>query len=265
MIIIYLVLTGLLAGILGALLGLGGGVIVIPILTMLFQLPIHTAVGISLVGVIATSTGAALVNVLENKANIRLGMLLELATTVGAIIGALVAGFVNAKTLYLLFAAVLIYNAYSMYRKVESEQSASVGTQPQNQTEGPDRHHYVVTNVPIGFTLSGLAGVMSGLLGIGGGLIKIPVMHFLMGVPLKAAAATSNFMIGVTATAGAFIYYLNGDINPVVTVPVALGVFAGANLGSRLNKAVSARTLKRIFVIVFIYVAVQMILKGLRS
>lgn len=263
MIIIYLVITGLLAGTLGAFLGLGGGVIVIPVLTMLFQLPIHTAIGISLVGVIATSTGAAIFNVGENRADIRLGMFLELATTVGAIIGAVAAGFVNAKSLYLLFAAVLLYNAYSMYRKTESTQSAAACTEPQN--EGPNRQQYRLRHVPVGFALSGVAGVMSGLLGIGGGLIKIPVMHFLMGVPLKVATATSNFMIGITATAGAFIYYLNGDINPVVTVPVALGVFAGANIGLRLNKAFSVRTLKRIFVIVFFYVAVQMILKGLRS
>lgn len=263
MIIIYLLITGLIAGILGALLGLGGGVILIPVLTMLFQLPIHTAIGISLVGVIATSTGAAIVNVLGDRTDMRLAMLLELATTMGAIIGAVIAGFVNAKTLYLLFAAMLIYNTYSMYRKAESEPSTAADHV--FQVEGPNHRHFDVRHLPAGFALSGVAGMMSGLLGIGGGLVKVPVMHFLMGVPLKTATATSNFMIGITATASAFIYYLNGDINPVVTVPVALGVFAGANLGSRLNKAVSVRMLKKIFVIVFFYVAVQMILKGLGS
>lgn len=263
MIIIYLLITGLLAGILGALLGLGGGVIMIPALTILFKLPIHTAIGISLVGVIATSTGAAIANFSNDRIDTRLAMLLELATTVGAVIGALVSGYINAKTLYLLFAVVLIYNAYSMYRKAQSE--ASVGGERVSQTEGPDRRQYYLRNVPAGFAFSGIAGVMSGLLGIGGGLIKIPVMHFMMGVPLKTATATSNFMIGITATASAFIYYLNGEINPMATVPVALGIFAGANIGSRLNRAVSVRTLRRIFVIVFFYVSVQMILKGIRS
>jgi len=265
-VIFLLFMTGLLAGSYGALLGLGGGVIVIPILTMFFHMPIQTAVGISLVGVIATSTGAAIVYVSEVKADLRLGMILELGTTIGAILGAVTAGYVSARALYLLYAVVVLYNAYSMYRSKEaasgqrpaaSDQSVASGQWPAASEETG------VKNIPLGMGLSSLAGVMSGLLGVGGGLIKIPVMYLLMGIPLKTAVATSNFMIGVTATAGAFIYYLNGRIDAAVAVPVALGVFAGALFGKWAGTRVSTAVLRKVFIFVFLYVAIQMGLKGL--
>lgn len=264
MIVFCLLLTGILAGVLGALLGLGGGVIVIPILTMLFNLPIQTAIGISLVGVIATSSGAAIVYVREGQADIRLGMTLELGTTVGAVFGAVIAVYVSSQMLYLLFAAMLLYNTYSMYIKGDKG-LVPVAVAAEALGKGLKTAVYKVKNVPVGLFLSGVAGIMSGLLGVGGGLIKIPVMYLLMGVPLKTAAATSNFMIGVTATASAFIYYLNGKINPVVAVPVALGVFAGAAVGIWINKRITVESLKKVFVVVFLFVAVQMILKGLGS
>ncbi|PKM43046.1 MAG: sulfite exporter TauE/SafE family protein [Firmicutes bacterium HGW-Firmicutes-8] len=285
-------MTGLLAGSYGALLGLGGGVIVIPILTMFFHMPIQTAVGISLVGVIATSTGAAIVYVSEVKADLRLGMILELGTTIGAILGAVTAGYVSARALYLLYAVVVLYNAYSMYRSKEaasgqrpaasdqsaasgqrpaaSDQSAASGQRPAASDQSVASGQWPVAseetgvkNIPSGLALSSLAGVMSGLLGVGGGLIKIPVMYLLMGIPLKTAVATSNFMIGVTATAGAFIYYLNGRINAAVAVPVALGVFAGALFGKWAGTKVSTTVLRKVFIFVFLYVAIQMGLKGL--
>lgn len=255
MTVFLLMLTGFFAGSFGALLGLGGGIIVIPILTIFFHLPIHTAIGVSLVGVIATSTGAAVVYVREGKANVRLGMTLELATTIGAIVGAVVADYVSARVLYLLFAMLVGYNAYSMYRKSETaKMETAVGLQ---------QNEYEIKRVPLGLFISSFAGILSGLLGVGGGLIKVPVMYLLMGVPLKVAAATSNFMIGVTATASALIYYFNGRIDVAAAVPVALGVFAGAALGSRFNTRISTRALKRIFVLVFVYIAVEMALKGL--
>lgn len=269
MIIFYLLIAGFFAGVFGALLGLGGGVIVIPALTILFDLPIQTAIGVSLVGVIATSTGAAIVYVREGKADIRLGMTLELGTTIGAIIGAVIAGFVSNRSLYLLFASLLLYNSYSMYKKAETEGRKLIKDIDEinltGKNETASEQNYTVKNIPAGLVLSGFAGVMSGLLGVGGGLIKIPVMYLLMGIPLKVAAATSNFMIGVTATASAFIYYINGNINPVVAVPVALGVFTGATVGLRLNKHMSAAALKKVFIIVFLYVAVEMIKKGFGS
>ncbi len=279
MVIFLLFMTGLLAGSYGALLGLGGGVIVIPILTMFFHMPIQTAVGISLVGVIATSTGAAIVYVSEVKADLRLGMILELGTTIGAILGAVTAGYVSARALYLLYAVVVLYNAYSMYRSKEaasgqrpaaSDQSAASGQRPAASDQSVASGQWPVAseetgvkNIPSGLALSSLAGVMSGLLGVGGGLIKIPVMYLLMGIPLKTAVATSNFMIGVTATAGAFIYYLNGRINAAVAVPVALGVFAGALFGKWAGTKVSTTVLRKVFIFVFLYVAIQMGLKGL--
>jgi len=263
--VFFLFVTGLLAGSFGALLGLGGGVIVIPALTMLFNFPIHTAIGVSLIGVIATSTGAAVVYVREGITDIRLGMVLELGATAGAILGAVTAGMVSPKTLYLLFAALLIYNSYSMYRKTDDPEAVlPEGVQPAEPASAVNSS-YKVKNISQGLFFSSLAGVVSGLLGVGGGLIKIPVMYLLMGVPLKVAAATSSFMIGVTATAGAVVYYLNGDINPPVAVPVALGVFAGAMAGTWANARISTGLLRKLFVAVFIYVAAQMALKGMGS
>ncbi|PKM83310.1 MAG: sulfite exporter TauE/SafE family protein [Firmicutes bacterium HGW-Firmicutes-14] len=259
---LFLFITGLLAGSFGALLGLGGGVIVIPVLTMLFDLPIHTAVGVSLVGVIATSTGAAIIYVREGKADIRLGMTLELGTTVGAVAGAVIAGYVSPKVLYLLFAAMLFYNTYAMYRRGgEDERAGPENGENKGRTGIRDQYR----NIPQGVLLSSLAGIMSGLLGVGGGLIKIPVMYFLMGVPLKIAAATSNFMIGVTASASALIYFLDGRIEPLVAVPVALGIFGGAIFGTWMNDRISTGMLRKVFMVVFIYIALQMFSKGLGS
>ncbi len=270
---LLLLAVGLAAGVFGALLGLGGGFLVIPVLTILFHMPIHSAIGISLIAVIATSTSAAVVYVREGRVDIRLGMLLELGTTVGAIVGAIIAAFVSSRVLYLLFSLLLLYNAYAMYRKDEPARgqiAAAGGPEPaaggvKPVLKGVDTPEYEVKNLPLGLAFSGIAGILSGLLGIGGGLIKIPVMYTLMGVPLKTAVATSNFMIGVTAAASASIYYLSGNVSPVETVPVALGVFVGANMGLRFNKAFSVRTLKRLFIIVFLYVALQMIIKGIGS
>lgn len=254
-----LFLTGLFAGTFGAVLGLGGGAIIIPALTIFFRLPIQVAIGVSLVAVIATSTGAAISYVRAGKADIRLGLTLELTTTVGAVLGAVVAGLVNPRVLYLLFSALLVYNTYSMYRKKDPQ------GEPADVTKPGGVQGYIVKNLPSGLFFSSFAGVLAGLLGVGGGLIKIPVMYLLMGVPLKIAAATSNFMIGVTAAASAFIYYLNGRIDPLVAVPVALGVFAGAAAGIRINSRISTEALRKTFVIVFAYIAVEMALKGIRG
>lgn len=268
---VLMLITGLFAGTFGALLGLGGGVIIIPVMTILLHLPIQTAVGVSLIGVIATSTGAAIVYVREGKADIRLGMTLELATTVGAIAGAVIAGYVSSKVLYLLFAALMAYNTYSMSKKNGQDQAeghqgeleVAAGKAVVMDSKSTGARGYQVKNIPGGMFFSALAGIMAGLLGIGGGLVKIPVMYLLMGVPLKVAAATSNFMVGVTACASAFVYFANGYIDVLAAAPMALGVFAGAMIGTRINERVSTRGLKRIFMVVFIYVAVEMTLKGL--
>lgn len=247
---VILLAIGVFSGGFGALLGLGGGFILIPALTIILGLPMHEAIGISLISVIATSTGAASVYVKEGKADTRLGMVLELSTTLGAIAGALVAGMVSGSLLRILFGLLLLYNAVSMIRHKDTAAESDASMQ------GFQR-------LPAGLAASGVAGVLSGLLGIGGGLIKIPSMYILMGVPLKTAVATSNFMIGVTASASGFIYFFRGMIDPVAAAPAALGVFLGARLGTRLNKKISVAKLKMIFPIIFTYLAFDMILKGL--
>lgn len=252
MVTILLIFAGsILAGIWGALLGLGGGLILIPMLTLVFKIPIHIAIGASIVGVIATSTGTAITYVREGIADIRLGMTLELATTVGAIVGALLAGLFKPDLLYILFALLLVYITFSMARKKEVAVAID---------EGVARKY---KKMPLGMVASGLAGVMSGLLGIGGGIIKIPAMYIIMEVPLPVAIATSNFMIGVTATASAFIYFNRGDIHPLVAAPAAIGIFAGALLGTKISPKLSREFLRWLFIAVASYTAVQMLIKGL--
>lgn len=247
-------LGGVIAGVFGSLLGLGGGILIIPMLTLLFHLPIHQAIGTSLVCVIATSTGAAMVYVENKKSDIRLGMSLELATTLGAIVGGLIAGLINQKTLTILFSALLIYTAYMMSKKKKK----TVAEQNNVTTAS-----YQVVHLPWGMGASFVAGNLSGLLGVGGGIIKVPAMYLLMKVPLKIATATSNFMIGVTATASAFIYYFRGDVNILITGFTTLGVFLGAIIGSNLSNRIKTEHLKWIFVVVLIYLSVKMLFQGI--
>lgn len=260
MLVILLFLTGLAAGGLGSILGLGGGIIIIPVLTILLDYPIKTAIGVSLIGVVATSNGASAVNIREGKTNIRLGMTLELATVVGALLGAYAAGWLNPKTLYFLFSLLTLYNAYSMYQKDRKNKENEAVAVDETQKDS-----FTVRNMTLGLFLSMIAGVLSALLGIGGGILKIPVMYFLMGIPLKVAAATSNFMIGITASTSAFVYFLEGMIDYSVAVPVALGVFTGSALGVRLGRNLSIKSLHKVFITVFVVIAVQMIYKGIRS
>ena len=251
--VILIALSSIFAGIWGSLLGLGGGLILIPLLTMAFKIPIHTAIGASLVGVIATSTGSAITYVRQGKTDIRLGMTLELATTIGAITGALLAGYFSSQILYILFSVLLIYISFTMARKKETAATLA--------EEG--RQAGLYKNLPVGMGASGIAGVISGLLGVGGGIIKIPTMYVLMGVPLPIAIATSNFMIGVTATASAIIYFNRGDIHPLVAVPVSIGIFAGAIIGSKLSHRIPKEFLRWLFVIVAVYTSLQMLFKGM--
>lgn len=250
--VILIALGSVFAGLYGSLLGLGGGIILIPLLTLGFKLPIHTAIGASIVGVIATSTGSAITYVREGKSDIRLGMTLELATTIGAITGALLAGFFSQELLYILFSLLLFYITFSMARKKETAATKDIGEA---------RKQY--KRLPLGMSLSGLAGLMSGLLGVGGGIIKIPAMYIIMGVPLPIAIATSNFMIGVTATASALIYFNRGDIHPLVAAPASIGIFVGALIGARISHKLPKNLLRWLFVAVALYTAIQMIFKGL--
>lgn len=259
------------AGLLGSLLGLGGGIVIIPALTLVFGYPMQAAIGASLIGVIATSTGAASYYVQEGMSNIRLGMVLETATTAGSVIGALVAVYTNQQILAVAFGVLLIYASFYMVRRPERLAPPSKGRKSDtyfdlsagyvDKKDGSEVR-YDVRRIDRGLGASLGAGAMSGLLGVGGGIIKVPVMNIWMGVPMKAAAATSNFMIGITALAGAVIYYGYGQISPVVTAVVAVGVFFGAMVGSRVAHRVAGSMLRRSFAVLMIAIAVLMFLKG---
>jgi hypothetical protein len=248
-----LVLVGLAAGAVGAMTGLGGGLIITPLLTLFFHVPIHQAIGTSLCCVIATSAGAAASYVEERLCDVRLGITLELATTLGALGGSLLAGLLSRQALAVIFAAFLAAAGISLLRR--------------RRTPGPsveeDLEDYRIARLPLGLAGSGGAGIVSGLLGVGGGIVKVPLMYLVMGIPFKVATATSNFMIGVTAAAGAFVYYARGEVVPLVAAPTAVGVFAGAWLGSHLMRRTPGRRLVVLFSVLVFYFAVMMIWRAL--
>jgi uncharacterized protein len=259
------------AGAFGSLLGLGGGIIVVPALTLALGLDIRYAIGASIVSVIATSSGAGATYIKEHLVNLRVAMFLELATTLGALLGAFVAGLVSSQWLYVVFSAVLVPTAVAMWRNPDlhprpprpdalADRLRLHGHAPDGATG--EVRAYRVCRTRLGFALSGLAGAVSGLLGIGGGILKVPAMNVVMRLPLKSAAATSNFMIGVTAAASAGVYFVRGDIDPFVAGPVALGVLLGTQLGTRLLRRIRGRTLRRVFTAVLLVVAAQMLRRG---
>jgi uncharacterized membrane protein YfcA len=258
---------GIAAGLFGSLLGLGGGILIVPLLTIGFGLPLREAVGVSLICVIVTSGAAAGVYLERRVANLRLGMTLELFTAIGALVGGLIAFLVSEQILAALFAAMLVYTAVSMARGGRGEQDdvsvEAVRTEPLPFGLALDGPGYTVRNLGGGVVGSVGAGVISALLGIGGGLIKVPLMHLLMGVPLRVSTATSNLMIGVTASASAIIYLLRGGIDPYVVGPTAIGVFLGASLGSRTAHRIEIRVLRLLFVLVLSWTAFEMIRRAL--
>jgi len=261
------------AGMLGSLVGVGGGIIVVPALTLIFGIDIHNAIAASIVAVVATSTGAASTYVREKVANMRLGMLLEVATVAGALAGALLAVYVSPKALYVLFALLMAYTAGNMTQK---SKAAGRELPPSPLADRLNLHgayydkalkqevNYRVTRPVLGLVVSGLAGLASGLLGIGGGVLKVPVMNLFMGIPIKACTATSNFMIGVTAASGAAVYFMRGDVQPFVVAPVAIGVLFGAKTGARAMNHIHGNVLRIIFVIILSLTAIQMFVKGVK-
>lgn len=256
-----MVAGGAVAGLFGALLGLGGGILIVPLLTLGFGLPVREAVGVSLVAVIVTSSAAASVYLERRVANLRLGMTLELFTAVGAGVGGLLAFLVEERVIAALFTLLLVYTAWSMARPGSTAADEPVA--PDDLPDGPFRSSlngpgYVVRGLRIGIAGSFFAGIMAALLGVGGGLVKVPVMHLFMGVPLRVATATSNLMIGVTATAGAVVYLTRGGIDPFVAGPTAIGVFLGASIGSWAAHRIELGTLRLLFVLVLGYTAIQM-------
>jgi uncharacterized membrane protein YfcA len=256
MVALALLVTGVAAGILGALLGLGGGIFLVPALTLVFQLPIHIAVGTSLMGVIATSAGVAAIAPRGRGADVPLALRLEVLTAAGAIAGGLLAGMVSAQVLSVLFAVVVFATAgYLLYK---ARHRADAGVPERLFYSNYHLHHW-----PAGMAVSSLAGMISGLLGVGGGFIKVPVMYAIMGAPLGVATATSNFMVGITAAASVFVYYGRGDIHPLVVIPTALGVFAGAMLGVYILPRLRVAWLRLGLVGLLVVMGVQMLLRGL--
>ncbi|MEM3510221.1 MAG: sulfite exporter TauE/SafE family protein [Nitrososphaerales archaeon] len=265
-------LVSVAAGFLGSLLGLGGGVIVVPALTLLLHVNIHFAIGASIISVIATSSGAAAAYVRDRITNIRVGMFLEIATTIGAITGAIVAALVQASILFVIFGVVLILSVIPLVRKIREEVPSDVaGDRLARSLKLEGRYYdeavgrdvvYRADRTPVGFGMMYIAGLVSGLLGIGSGPFKVLAMDLAMRLPMKVSSATSNFMIGVTAAASASIYFLRGDVNPFVAAPVALGVLLGATLGARWLPKARSSLIRKIFAVVLVAVAIQMIIRG---
>jgi hypothetical protein len=264
----------ILAGLLGAVLGLGGGIIVIPALTLLMGINIRYAIGASVVSVIATSSGAAAAYVRERLTNLRVAMLLELGTTTGALTGAYLAGHIAVRWLFVVFGLIMGYSAVAMFRK--RSDAAGIPVPPDRMADRLNLHSsyrddasgeqvvYRVTRTPLGLALMYVAGVVSGLLGIGSGALKVPAMDLAMRLPIKVSTATSNFMIGVTAAASAGVYFSRGDIDPFIASPVAAGVLVGATAGSRLLGRLRGQVIRRLFVVVLLWVSFEMLRKGLR-
>jgi len=255
MVTILLVIFGFLAGLLGALTGIGGGVLLTPILALHFGIPIRQAIGTSLVAVITTSAASSSVHLQRHTTDIRLGMTLELATSLGAAVMAYLVGYFNRSALEGLFAAFLLYSSITILRsggKLRADKhAAALNANGEIPPYEPQRY-------PLGLSASLVAGALSGLLGIGGGPIKVPVMFIFMDVPLIVATATSNFMIGVTAAASAIVYYRRGDILVGIAAPLAVGVFVGSLLGARLAPRVHTKIVVYLLVGVMLYLAVHL-------
>ncbi len=266
-------LAGLVAGLVGALVGLGGGVFVVPILTLAFGLPFPVAAGASIVSVIATSSGAAAAYVRDHITNLRVGMFLEIATTIGALCGATLVAFLPTGVLFLMFGAVLLVSGVPLIVKHAEELPVGVRNDRLATTLAlagsyPDAQlgkevHYQVTRTPLGFAMMYLAGLISGLLGIGSGVFKVLALDTAMRLPMKVSTTTSNFMIGVTAAASVGVYLARGQIDPLVAAPVALGVTLGAALGAKTLTHLTNTAIRRIFVVVLLLAAVEMFLHGL--
>lgn len=289
----FLIAAGSCVGILGALLGTGGGVFLIPVLVLIFKVPMHYAVATSIISVVATSSAVASTNVERGTANMRLGMVLEIATAVGAILGGITAGWISATHLEALFAIVLMPTALSMWRGREGEQGqaathtsptagdSTVGSPPASPPDDssnaswsdrisgryfdPQTNREVVYRVDrlwAGLLISFIAGNLSGLLGIGGGVFKVPALHLLCHVPFRAAAATSNFMIGVTAAASSFLYFGRGEVRPALTATIVLGVLGGSIAGSYINQFVRGHILNKLFAVLLVGVSLQMLVRA---
>ena len=264
------ILVGLIAlsfgaGLVGSLSGLGGGVFIVPALVIAAHMPMGVAVGASLISVVATSAGASVAFVRDGWTNLRVAMVLECATVTGAVVGALLAGMIPPVILEVLFALMMLQSAYFTLSKQDDVLIAHgdpLARRLQLVGDVPDDAgsliHYETVNLPAGGALMVVAGLMSGLLGIGSGALKVIAMDYYMHIPLKVSSATSNFMIGVTAGAGALVFLARGDVSTAIAAPVALGVTAGALLGSRILPHAKVHILRLVFVVILVLIAIEM-------
>jgi uncharacterized membrane protein YfcA len=265
-----IVLAGaFVAGLIGSLTGLGGGVIIIPLLTLVLGVDIHYAIGASIISVIATSSGSAAAYVKEGITNVRIGMFLEIATTVSAIIGAVVTVFIDPNYIAIIFGSILLFSSAMMVmKKIDRSDNDTSGRlaiffklNGSYPTETGVKK-YAVHNVAGGFFMMFIAGIVSGLLGIGSGALKVIAMDNIMRMPFKVSTTTSNFMMGVTAAASAVVYLHRGQIDPGIAMPVAVGVLLGATIGSKILMRVKVERLKIVFAVVVTFLALQMIYNG---
>ncbi len=265
--LVALLAGGFVAGTFGALLGLGGGVFLIPYLVLVLGLPVHQAIATSIVAVIATSSAGAALNLERHTVNVRLGMLLEIATVLGAIAGGITANVLSGAVLTKLFSVLLFLAAILMVRRARNHTRTEPvhldgvlpGIVPDDGTGNPVP--YTVRRIPGVLGVSFVAGNVSGLLGIGGGIFKVPAMNMISGIPIKAAAATSNFMIGVTAAASAFIYFAHGHLHPMIGSAAALGVLFGSFTGVWLSRRIHSHVLVWIFAVVLLFTSIELYLR----
>lgn len=265
LILLALIALGAGAGVMGALFGLGGGVIFVPVLMLCFGMPPAAAAAVSLVGIVAGSVGASSIFVEKGLANVRLGLLLEVTTTVGAIAGALIAGFLEEWILSLVFCAVMIYSAIRMIMSPErvvepNDGNGRMSFEYRDEANG-ETIPYEVQNVGKGSIACVFAGMLSSMTGVGGGAIKVPVMNLIMHVPMKAASSTSSYMIGITAFSGAITYFFSGQLDLMFAGGVAIGAFVGALLGTYLARRISTKHLRRYFSVVLIIMAALVLLR----
>lgn len=266
---IELLIAASVTAVLGSMLGLGGGVFLVPIFTLFFDVDQKLAIGASAIAVATNSVVGSTVHLESRFTNLRFAMLLQVATAAGALIGALLGVWAPERAINVIFGLVLLYAAVSMAVR---KGSAQVDT-----SNAPDPHglaatfvdpstaksmRYVPQRLKLGLSISGFAGALSGMLGVGGGVIQVPVMNVLMGVPMKAAAGTSSFMVGVTAVATAAVYFSRDKIDPRIVVPAMVGIFIGSQFGSRLTRRVPAQRLMLLFVLILLYLAISLLLKA---
>tara|TARA_B100000029_G_scaffold508496_1_gene595506 strand:+ start:25808 stop:26647 length:840 start_codon:yes stop_codon:yes gene_type:complete len=266
---VYILSTSFIAGIIGSLLGLGGGIILVPALTILFDLPIHQAIGVSFIGVLVNSSSSSIVYIKNRITDLRLSSILELGAVTGSIIGAYTALQIDSSILSVIFGIVLGYIAINMYVKSrKNSENNNIESKSNDERKYFDESTneiitYSVKREKEGTIISVIGGIFSGLLGLGGGAIFVPIMNRIMNIPIKVAIATSSFMIGVTSLVGALIFFNNGLIDVTLVSPIILGIFFGAQIGSRINKVIDKQILTNIFCIVLIYIALRMIINGL--